>query len=84
MALGKLSPMLTLIAFLVTLTAASSHAAQSKPATLVELALYQGADREKILLDGAKQEGQITFYTSNTCENSHCPMQAAVQIQTPL
>ena len=43
-----------------------SFAAQSRPPTLAELALYQGDDRERILLDGAKKEGQITFYTSNT------------------
>jgi iron(III) transport system substrate-binding protein len=58
--------MLILLVFLVASTAASSHAAQSKPVALAELALYQGADREKILLDGAKKEGQVTFYTSNT------------------
>jgi iron(III) transport system substrate-binding protein len=44
----------------------ASYAAQSKPSSLAELALYQGADREKILLEGAKKEGQVTFYTSNT------------------
>ena len=43
-----------------------SHAAQSKPMSAAELAFYQGADREKILLEGAKKEGQVTFYTSNT------------------
>src|SRR5262245_3983361 len=41
-------------------------AAQSKPMSAAELALYQGADREKILLEGAKKEGQVSFYTSNT------------------
>jgi iron(III) transport system substrate-binding protein len=66
MALRKVDPMLILLVFLVASTVASSHAAQSKPVTLAELALYQGADREKILLDGAKKEGQVTFYTSNT------------------
>lgn len=43
-----------------------SFAAQKRPATVAELALYQGADRDKILLEGAKKEGQLTFYTSNT------------------
>jgi iron(III) transport system substrate-binding protein len=42
------------------------QAAQSRPASIGELALYQGADREKILVEGAKKEGQLTFYTSNT------------------
>ena len=43
-----------------------SHGTQSKPMSAAELAFYQGADREKILLEGAKKEGQVTFYTSNT------------------
>lgn len=52
------------LALLAHLTA--PYAAESRPATPAQLALYQGADREKILLEGAKKEGQITFYTSNT------------------
>jgi iron(III) transport system substrate-binding protein len=58
-----------LIGFLavsVSLLLTQSHAAQSKPISLAELALYKGADREKILLEGAKKEGQVVFYTSNT------------------
>src|SRR4029453_10455029 len=31
-----------------------------------QMALYQGADREKILVEGAKKEGQFTLYTSHT------------------
>jgi iron(III) transport system substrate-binding protein len=50
----------------VLVSAARSQAAQSKPISAAELAFYQGADREKIILAGAKQEGQVTFYTSNT------------------
>ena len=44
----------------------AAQSAQSRPLSPAELALYQGADREKILLEGAKKEGQLTFYTSNT------------------
>src|SRR4029077_13016851 len=43
-----------------------SHAAQSKAMSAAELAFYQGADREQIIVEGAKKEGQVTFYTSNT------------------
>jgi iron(III) transport system substrate-binding protein len=35
-----------------------------KPRTLDELAVYTGADRHQILLDGAKAEGKIVWYTS--------------------
>lgn len=31
-----------------------------------QLALYQGADREKILVESAQREGQFTLYTSHT------------------
>ena len=31
-----------------------------------ELFFYQGADREQILLEGAKKEGQLVFYNSHT------------------
>ena len=47
-------------------TVVTSYGAQSKPLSVADLAFYQGADREKILLEGAKKEGQVTFYTSNT------------------
>jgi iron(III) transport system substrate-binding protein len=36
------------------------------PQTVFPPALYQGADREKILVEGAKREGQFTLYTSHT------------------
>jgi len=44
---------------------AVSHAA-SAPMSVPQIALYQGADREKVLSDGAKREGQFTLYTSHT------------------
>jgi iron(III) transport system substrate-binding protein len=41
-------------------------AVAGKPATLAEIALYQGADREQLLIEGAKKEGQVIFYNINT------------------
>lgn len=35
-----------------------------KPSTLAELVSYRGADREQILVAGAKAEGKVTWYTS--------------------
>ena len=35
-----------------------------RPKTLDELAVYTGSDRQQILLDGAKAEGKIVWYTS--------------------
>ena len=38
--------------------------AQSKPKTADELAAYSGPNREQLLLEGAKKEGKIIWYTS--------------------
>lgn len=55
-----------LTAGLLSLPAPGLGAAVGKPKTVAEIALYQGPDREQILIEGAKKEGQLTFYTSNT------------------
>lgn len=36
----------------------------TKPSTLAELAVYNGADREQLLVSGAKKEGKIVWYTA--------------------
>ena len=35
-----------------------------RPTTAVDLAKYSGADRERLLHDGAKKEGKLVWYTS--------------------
>ena len=55
-----------IVLFALILACPASVAAQAKPMSIAELALYRGKDRENILLEGAKREGQVTFYTSNT------------------
>ena len=52
--------------FAAWLAFAGSAAAAGKPTTVAEIALYRGPDRGKILIDGAKKEGQLTFYNSHT------------------
>jgi len=46
----------------------NSAQAQStkKPTTLAELALYREPDRQKLLEEGAKKEGTLTYYTTAT------------------
>jgi iron(III) transport system substrate-binding protein len=61
-----LNTSLMLLMMMLVFSVTLSHAAQSKPLSTAELALYKGADREKLLVDGAKKEGQVVFYTSNT------------------
>jgi iron(III) transport system substrate-binding protein len=47
--------------------AAGGTAAAAAPASL---ALYQGADREQKLIEGAKKEGALTVYTSLTVQDT--------------
>ena len=44
----------------------SSEAQPAKAATIAELAAYNKPDREKMLYEGAKKEGQLMWYTSLT------------------
>ena len=55
-----------ILASFICLTSAALQANAAAPMTIAQLALYQGADREKILIDGAKREGQFTLYDSHT------------------
>jgi iron(III) transport system substrate-binding protein len=53
------------VALLIVLTTSSFSWGQTKKSrTLDELAAYTGADRHQILLDGARAEGKIVWYTS--------------------
>src|SRR5438874_9703031 len=40
--------------------------AASAPMSISQLALYQGNDRESVLIAGAKREAQLTLYDSHT------------------
>lgn len=55
-----LSLTLTMLLSLSTLASGQSK----RPRTLDDLASYTGADRQQILLEGAKAEGKIVWYTS--------------------
>src|SRR6266542_6683148 len=60
----RASPSIAIL--LLCLVNAGIALAASVPMSLSQLALYQGADREKILIEGAKKEGQLTLYDSHT------------------
>lgn len=53
-----------LFLFFVWLHPIFSWAQSTKPSTLVELAVYNGSDREELLVSGAKKEGKIVWYTA--------------------
>lgn len=48
----------------------SSQPGQTRPATFEEMALYAGGDRERLLAEKAKEEGELNFYTSMTVEDA--------------
>jgi iron(III) transport system substrate-binding protein len=54
------------IVSLICLASNDAATAAGAPMSISQLALYQGADRDKILIDGARREGQLTLYDSHT------------------
>ena len=58
---------LIVLILLIPLCAPIPSSAQSgKPRSIAELAAYNKPDREKMLYEGAKKEGVVTWYTSLT------------------
>lgn len=53
-----------LLSVIAILILASPAWGQQRPKTAEELAAYTGSDREQILLEGAKAEGKVVWYTS--------------------
>jgi iron(III) transport system substrate-binding protein len=56
----------TLLAMAGLLACGQTGWPAAKPSSVAEIALYQGRDREQLLVDGAKRETQLLFYNSNT------------------
>ena len=42
----------------------------SKPSSPADLASYAGSDRERLLLEGAKREGKVVWYTTLAAEQN--------------
>jgi iron(III) transport system substrate-binding protein len=57
---------LTMVLVTLWIVVSITHAASKIPTTPAEIALYNGADRQQILEEGAKKEGKLTFYSSLT------------------
>jgi iron(III) transport system substrate-binding protein len=55
----------------ICLLATANVFASSAPLSVSQIALYQGSDREKMLIEGAKREAQLTFYNSHTWFRSY-------------
>ena len=52
-------------------------------ATVEEIALMKSANREKILIDGAKKEGKVTFYTGLIVDQVVRPVKDAFEKEYP-
>ena len=50
----------------IAISAANTWAQSAPPKTAADLAKYMGADRERVLYEGAKKEGKFVWYTSLT------------------
>lgn len=53
-----------IIILVVSLSPVPVSAQSSKPTTLAELAVYNGPDREQLLVAGAKKEAKVVWYTA--------------------
>jgi len=53
-----------LVAFFTWFQPDALFAQSTKPSTLAELAVYNGPDREPLLVAGAKKEGKVVWYTA--------------------
>lgn len=58
------APMAALVSLAALTALAGPAQAQGKPTTFEELSKYKGADRQQILLEGAKKEGKVVWYTT--------------------
>ena len=67
----------------VFLFAGIAQPAQKKPATAAELALYEGADRQQLLEEGARKEGKLTLYTVGILTQTVRPKVAAFEKKYP-
>ncbi|HVO93325.1 MAG TPA: extracellular solute-binding protein [Terriglobales bacterium] len=76
--MNRLTPVL--LFFLMANSAAWSQAA--KPASPADLAAYSGADRERVLLDGARREGKLVWYTTLAVDQ-HKQLAAAFEAKYP-
>jgi len=61
----RMKYVISVLIVIVTLQS-SAWSQTAKPSSPAELAAYNGPDREKLLIEGAKKEGKVLWYTSLT------------------
>src|SRR5215510_5621322 len=70
-----------LISFMIALTTGFVRSAPA--ATVEEIALMNRADRQKILIEGAKKEGKISLYTTLIVDQVVRPLKDAFEKEYP-
>ena len=58
---------------------AANYAVAQDAAAIDKIAMYKGADREKMLIEGAKKEGTVTFYSTLTINQALRPLVAGFE-----
>jgi iron(III) transport system substrate-binding protein len=61
---------LTAAHLIVLIIAAPAWSQTSKPSSAADLASYSGSDRERLLVEGAKREGKVVWYTTLAAEQN--------------
>ena len=67
----------------VLLTLIGTVARAQEDAAAPPILTYQGADREQKLLDGARKEGEVVFYSAMITNQALRPITAAFQKKYP-
>jgi len=62
--------LIAILLFLLPIVSAPAWSQTSKPSSAADLASYTGSDRERLLLDGAKREGKVVWYTTLAAEQN--------------
>jgi iron(III) transport system substrate-binding protein len=61
----------------------SSTAFAQDTSVIEKIATYKGADRQKILVDGAKKEGELTFYSTMIVDQAQRPLVKGFEAKYP-
>ena len=72
------------LAALLSLAATANQGARAQDTSVIDkIAIYKGADRAQMLLDGAKKEGALNFYSSMIVDQAIRPIVAGFQQKYP-
>ena len=79
----KSLPQFITVSLLFTLSLAPVMGSLCAAATVEDVALLKSAERQRILVDGAKKEGKLSFYTTLIIEQVVRPLKDAFEREYP-